>query len=84
MASSCRGRWTSTLPLPTRKGNLKKLSGALEDMDAKLRLGTTDQDESLVAPLDERMLTNTYVVTMMTRYGPFDVLFEPPGVPPYV
>jgi hypothetical protein len=39
--------------------------------------------ESVGAPIDERMLKNIYLVTMMTRYGPFDVLFEPPGMPPY-
>ncbi len=51
-------------------------------MDAKLRLGTAG-DDALAAPLDERTLSNTYVVTMLTRFGPFDVLFEPPGMPAF-
>ncbi|MFN2488596.1 MAG: hypothetical protein ABR529_02420 [Actinomycetota bacterium] len=63
--------------------NLKKLSAALKEMDAKLRLGLPEDGDSLEASIDERMLRNIYVVTMMTRFGPFDVLFEPPGMPPY-
>jgi hypothetical protein len=65
------------------KANLKRLSAALKDMDAKLRLSTAGRDEVVAAPLDERMLADTYVVTMITRFGPFDVLFEPPGMPPF-
>lgn len=65
------------------KANLKRLSAALDDLDARLRLGTPEEDASLEAPLDERMLQNVYVVTMATRFGPFDVLFEAPGMPPY-
>ena len=65
------------------KANLKKLSAALEKLDAKLRVGDPERGESVEAPLDERMLLNTYIVTMMTRFGPFDVLFEAPGMPPY-
>lgn len=65
------------------KSNLKRLSAALKEMEAKLRLGRPEDDDALEAPIDERMLTNTYVVTMVTRFGPFDVLFEPPGMPPY-
>ena len=64
------------------KANLRRLGAALKEMDAKLRLGTAG-DDALVAPLDERMLSNTYVVTMLTRFGPFDVLFEPPGMPAF-
>jgi hypothetical protein len=63
--------------------NLRKLTEALNELDAKLRSGTGVNGESVGAPIDERMLKNIYVVTMMTRYGPFDVLFEPPGMPPY-
>lgn len=65
------------------KANLDKLSAALKDMDAKLRLGSPAGVEVLDAPIDDRLLRGAYVVTTMTRFGPFDVLFEPPGMPPY-
>lgn len=63
--------------------NLRKLSAALKEMDARLRLGSTADAEALDAPIDDRMLAGVYVVTLMTRFGPFDVLFEPPGMPPF-
>jgi hypothetical protein len=63
--------------------NLRKLSVALKEMDARLRLGTAADAQSLDAPIDQRMLARVYVVTTITRFGPFDVLFEPPGMPPY-
>jgi len=63
--------------------NLKKLGAALRELDAKLRVGTAGDGESVEAPLDERMLARVYVITTITRFGPFDVLFEPPGMPPY-
>jgi hypothetical protein len=65
------------------KANLVRLSDALREMGARLRIGAPEDDESIEAPIDERMLQNLYVVTMSTRFGPFDVLFEPPGMPPY-
>ena len=65
------------------KANLKRLAAALDEMGAQLRLGHGPDAEALDAPIDDRMLSNTYVVTMMTRFGPFDVLFEPPGMPAY-
>ena len=76
---------TLDLDVAASKGrtNLKKLSAALKDLGARLRLGTAEDAESLEAPIDERLLANVYDVTMMTRFGPFDVLFEPPGMPPY-
>jgi hypothetical protein len=61
--------------------NRKRLSAALADMDAKLRL--REGDELLDAPLDERMLKDLSAVTLMTRFGPFEVLFEPSGAPAY-
>ncbi|HYO61526.1 MAG TPA: DUF6036 family nucleotidyltransferase [Actinomycetota bacterium] len=63
--------------------NLRKLSAALKEMDARLRLGSTPDAEALAAPIDDRMLAGVFVVTSMTRFGPFDVLFEPPGMPPF-
>jgi hypothetical protein len=65
------------------RGNLKKLSAALEELNAQLRLGSAADAEALDAPIDERMLAGVYIVTMMTRFGPFDVLFAPPGMPPF-
>lgn len=65
----------------TTEANRKRLAAALAAMDAKLRL--RDGDEPVEAPLDERVLANLSVVTLMTRYGPFDVLFEPAGGPGY-
>ena len=61
--------------------NRKRLAAALADLDAKLRL--RPDDDPIDAPLDERMLANLSVVTLATRYGPFDVLFEPAGAPSY-
>ena len=60
--------------------NRKRLAAALADMDAKLRSPGVEEVE---APLDERMLANMAVATLMTRFGPFDVLFEPAGAPAY-
>ncbi|MDQ3957790.1 MAG: hypothetical protein M3273_05655 [Actinomycetota bacterium] len=65
------------------KTNLRRLTAALSELDARLRLGTAADAEALAAPIDERMLAGVYVVTMVTRYGPFDVLFEPPGMPSF-
>lgn len=65
-----------------QRSNLIRLSAALEEMKATLRIGTEETSE-IAAPLDEQMLAKTYLLTMMTRFGPFDVLFEPPGMPPY-
>lgn len=64
------------------KTNLEKLSAALKDMDAKLRVGTTADAEAIDAPIDARMLAGVYVATLMTRFGPFDVLFELPACRP--
>jgi hypothetical protein len=63
------------------KANLKRLEAALSDLDARLRL--PDQEESVAATLDARMLAGLSVVTMTTRFGPLDLLFAPSGAPPY-
>lgn len=64
----------------TTDRNRKRLAGALKELGAALRLAGGEQ---LKAPLDERMLRNVSVVTLMTDAGPFDVLFEPAGAPSY-
>jgi hypothetical protein len=66
-----------------QRSNLRKLSAALQQMGATLRTGPVEDPMMVSAPLDEQMLTKTYLLTMMTRFGPLDVLFEPPGMPPY-
>ncbi|MDQ3964166.1 MAG: hypothetical protein M3277_09705 [Actinomycetota bacterium] len=65
----------------TTKANLKKLEGALKELDARLRL--PDPEEVVEFVLDARMLASLTVVTMMTRFGPFDLLFAPAGSPSY-
>lgn len=63
------------------KANLTRLDGALQDLDARLRL--PDPEEKVEAPLDAQMLAGLSVVTLTTRFGPFDLLFAPSGAPPY-
>lgn len=63
------------------KANLRHLEGALKELDARLRL--PDPEDSVRAALDTRMLARLSVVTMMTRFGPFDLLFTPAGSPGY-
>ena len=63
------------------KPNLKRLEAALSELDARLRV--PDPEDSVAAKLDARMLADLSVVTMMTRFGPFDLLFAPSGAPPY-
>lgn len=65
----------------TTKRNLQRLAAALRDLDASLRL--PDPDEHVEMLLDARMLETLSVVTLMTRFGPFDVLFAPSGSPAY-
>jgi hypothetical protein len=62
-------------------GNRDRLASALRAMDARLRLGPGEDPVPL--PIDARMLARVSVMTFLTRYGPFDVLFEPQGAPPY-
>ena len=61
------------------KANLKRLEGALRELDARLRL--PDSQDSVRVELDARMLAGLSVVTTMTRFGPFDLLFTPAGSP---
>jgi hypothetical protein len=65
----------------TTRKNLERLAAALRDMEASLRL--PDPDEHVEMPLDAQMLESMSVVTLMTRFGPFDVLFAPNGSPGY-
>lgn len=61
--------------------NLKALANALKEMKARLRVpGDLDGVE---IPLDERTFRDVVTLTFITRFGPFDVLFEPSGAPDY-
>jgi hypothetical protein len=65
----------------TTKANLKRLESALRELEARLRL--PDPEAPVPAALNARMLAGLSVVTMMTRFGPFDLLFTPAGSPGY-
>lgn len=65
----------------TTKRNLERLAAAVRDLEASLRL--PDPEEHVDMPLDARTLETLSAVTLMTRFGPFDVLFAPSGSPPY-
>ena len=61
--------------------NLKALANALTEMEARLRI--PGDAEGIELPLDERTFRDVSSLTFITRFGPFDVLFEPSGAPPY-
>ncbi len=65
----------------TTKANLKRLEAALKELQATLRL--PDPEDVVAVNLDVRMLTQMSVATMLTRFGPFDLLFAPAGSPAY-
>jgi hypothetical protein len=62
-------------------GNLKRLTMALSEMDAILRL--PDPDERVDLPLDERLLAVTDNLTLSTNFGAFDLLARPAGTDGY-
>ncbi|MDQ3659573.1 MAG: hypothetical protein M3454_00630 [Actinomycetota bacterium] len=61
--------------------NRERLAAALNEMKARLRV--TDPEDAVQIPLDARMLARVEVMTFVTSFGPFDVLFAPAGAPPY-
>ncbi len=63
------------------EGNRGRLAAALREMGARLRLG--GNEDPLPISLDARTFKGISVMTFETDYGPFDVLFQPPGAPPY-
>lgn len=68
--------------VPKREArNLKALATALEEMEARLRV--PGDPEGVEIPLDERTFRDVTTLTFVTRFGPFDILFEPSGAPPY-
>ena len=68
------------VPKPAPK-NLKALARALEEMEARLRV--PGEPEGVEIPLDERTFRDVSTLTFITRFGPFDILFEPSGAPAY-
>lgn len=68
--------------VPERENeNLGALADALIEMDARLRV--PGEPEGVKIPLDERTFRDISTLTFITRFGPFDILFEPSGAPPY-
>lgn len=68
--------------VPARNAkNLKALAKALEEMEARLRV--PGEPQGVKIPLDERTFRDVSTLTFITRFGPFDVLFEPSGAPNY-
>ncbi|MGH2806866.1 MAG: hypothetical protein ACRDKT_06295 [Actinomycetota bacterium] len=61
--------------------NRERLAAGLDELGARLRL--PDPEETVKVPLDARMLANVSVMTFVTDFGPFDLLFTPAGAPPY-
>lgn len=61
--------------------NLNALANALIEMEARLRV--PGDPDGVEIPLDERTFGNVSTLTFVTRFGPFDVLFEPAGAPGY-
>jgi hypothetical protein len=68
--------------VPERRAeNLKAVAAALGEMDARLRV--PGDSDGVAIPLDERTFKNISTLTFVTRFGPFDILFEPSGAPGY-
>jgi hypothetical protein len=64
--------------VPERRGaNLNALANALIEMEARLRV--PDDPDGVAIPLDERTFRDVSTLTFVTRFGPFDILFEPAG-----
>lgn len=61
--------------------NLKALANALREMEARLRV--PGDPEGVEIPLDERTFKGVSTLTFVTRFGPFDILFEPAGTSGY-
>ena len=61
--------------------NLRKLAAAIRDMDGRIR--TSTEPEGLEVTLDEHFLRQMKMVNLVTRYGAFDVSFEPAALDDY-
>jgi hypothetical protein len=61
--------------------NLKALAHSLVEMEARLRI--PGDPDGVEVKLDGKTFRNVSMLTFITRFGPFDVLLEPSGAPPY-
>jgi len=64
-----------------RDRNLTALANALIEMEARLRV--PGDPDGVAIPIDERTFRDVSTLTFVTRFGPFDILFEPAGAPGY-
>ncbi len=62
--------------------NLDRLAAALREMGARLR--TPDTPDGVSFPCDGGFLATVQVLTLATRFGDFDISFEPAGTSGYV
>lgn len=60
-------------------GNLRRLSGALHELDARIR--TDAVDDGLPFDHDASSLKRSDVWNLVCRYGEFDICFRPAGFP---
>jgi hypothetical protein len=73
---------TDTDVCPARTSeNLVRLADALREMDARVR--TDAEPEGLPFACDAAFLSRMRVVNLVTKYGAFDISFEPAGFAGY-
>jgi hypothetical protein len=60
--------------------NLDRLAAAVDDLDARLRIGVGDV---VRLPRDSRLLGQADTWTLTTRYGDLNLVFSPPGTGGY-
>lgn len=65
----------------SNEGNRGRLAAALREMGGRLRVG--GNEDPIPITLDARTFKGMSVMTFETDFGPFDVLFDPAGAPPY-
>lgn len=61
--------------------NLRRLAGALEDLDARVR--TPDTAEGVRFPRDAKFLSGVTLLNLVTRAGDLDLTFTPAGTAGY-
>ncbi len=61
--------------------NLRRLADALEDLQTRIRAEAEPEDVPFVPHLD--LLSRLQVVNLTTRFGDFDISFEPAGTASY-
>lgn len=78
--STLRTGDTDVCPARDRE-NLERLAAALRDVDARIR--TPDAPTGLPFACDADFLQNVQLLNLVTRYGDFDISFEPQGTAGY-